>query len=97
MTTILRHGQDESAPLKFSIVMVTYARDHLVPKSIAQAAAAAAGTEGVEFILVDNNVDEVDRSRYRHVDVHLPTTATRPRHQGMAGPVVASRRGYSRR
>lgn len=62
MTTILRHGQDESTPLKFSIVMVTYARDHIAPKAIAQAAAAAAGTAGVEFILVDNNVDEVDRS-----------------------------------
>ena len=53
-----------NAPL-FSIVMVTYARDHLVPQTIAQAAKVAASRLAeVEFVLVDNNPDEVDRSSF---------------------------------
>ena len=52
------------APL-FSIVMVTYARDHLVPETIAQAAKVAASRlDEVEFVLVDNNADETDRSSF---------------------------------
>ena len=53
-----------NAPL-FSIVMVTYARDHLVPETIAQAAKVAASRlDEVEFVLVDNNADETDRSSF---------------------------------
>jgi GT2 family glycosyltransferase len=52
-------------PPLFSIVMVTFARDHLVPQTIAQAAKVAqARLDEVEFILVDNNVDDVDRSSF---------------------------------
>ncbi len=51
-------------PPLFSIVMVTCARDHLVPQTIAQAAIAANGRQDVEFVLVDNNPDEVDRSAF---------------------------------
>ena len=52
------------APL-FSIVMVTYARDHLVPETIAQAAKVAGSRlDEVEFVLVDNNADETDRSSF---------------------------------
>jgi GT2 family glycosyltransferase len=42
--------------------MVTYARDHLAPKAVAQVAEAAGQRRDVEFILVDNNPDAVDRS-----------------------------------
>jgi GT2 family glycosyltransferase len=57
--------EDSSKELLFSIVMVTYARDHLVPETIAQAAKVAAPRLGeVEFILVDNNADETDRSAF---------------------------------
>jgi GT2 family glycosyltransferase len=51
------------APM-FSIVMVTYSRDHLVPQTIAQAAAAVDGRSDVEFVLVDNNPDQTDRSGF---------------------------------
>jgi GT2 family glycosyltransferase len=44
--------------------MVTFSRDHLAPKTIAQAAEAAGGRTDVEFILVDNNPDAVDRSSF---------------------------------
>jgi GT2 family glycosyltransferase len=57
--------EDSSKEPLFSIVMVTYARDHLAPETIAQAAKVAASRlEEVEFILVDNNVDETDRSAF---------------------------------
>jgi GT2 family glycosyltransferase len=49
---------------RFSVVMVTYARDHLAPEAVAQVAVAADGRDDVEFILVDNNVDETDRSSW---------------------------------
>ena len=63
---VIRSSPDAGfdAPL-FSIVMVTFARDHLVPQTIAQAAkVAGARLDEVEFILVDNNVDDVDRSSF---------------------------------
>ncbi len=63
---IIRTSSEESSsdPL-FSIVMVTYARDHLVPETIAQAAKVAGSRLGeVEFILVDNNADETDRASF---------------------------------
>ena len=60
--TSTENGLD--APL-FSIVMVTYARDHLAPETIAQAAKVAGNRLAeVEFVLVDNNADEVDRSSF---------------------------------
>ncbi len=58
-------AEDSSTEPLFSIVMVTYARDHLVPETIAQAAKVAGPRlDEVEFILVDNNVDETDRSAF---------------------------------
>lgn len=62
----IRSSQEEGfqAPL-FSIVMVTFARDHLVPQTIAQAARVAGDRlDDVEFVLVDNNPDEIDRSGF---------------------------------
>ena len=57
--------EDSSSQPLFSIVMVTFARDHLVPETIAQAAKVAADRlHEVEFVLVDNNADEVDRSAF---------------------------------
>ncbi|MCX7304395.1 MAG: glycosyltransferase [Hyphomicrobiales bacterium] len=57
--------QDGFGEPVFSIVMVTFARDHLVPQTIAQAARVAGDRlPEVEFILVDNNVDDIDRSSF---------------------------------
>src|SRR5262245_60262991 len=50
------------APVTFSIVMVTYARDTIAASAIQQVAVAANGRQDVEFILVDNNPDAIDRS-----------------------------------
>src|SRR5262245_23662844 len=50
------------APLAFSIVMITYARDTIAAAAIQHAAAAAHGRQDIEFILVDNNPDAIDRS-----------------------------------
>ena len=44
--------------------MVTYARDHIAPDAVAQVAKAAGARRDVEFILVDNNPDDVDRSAW---------------------------------
>lgn len=52
---------DDARPL-VTIVMVTYARDEIARKAIERAAEATAGRDDVEFILVDNNPDDVDRS-----------------------------------
>ncbi|CCD95829.1 hypothetical protein BRAO375_4770030 [Bradyrhizobium sp. ORS 375] len=54
--------QHEAEPLEFSIVTVTYKRDNILQRSIRQLAQVAAGRTDVEYILVDNNPDEVDRS-----------------------------------
>ncbi len=60
----IRMSPDQGfTPPLFSIVMVTYARDHLVPQTIAQAAKVAPRPD-VEFVLVDNNADETDRSGF---------------------------------
>ncbi|MBD0270541.1 MAG: glycosyltransferase [Acetobacteraceae bacterium] len=50
--------------IAFSVVMVTYARDHIVRSAIEQVAAAAEGRGDIEFILVDNNEDRTDRSAF---------------------------------
>jgi len=52
---------DAPAPT-FSTTMVTYARDHIAPQAVAQVAKAAGGRRDIEFILVDNNADTIDRS-----------------------------------
>ncbi len=58
-----RAGAPERAEgLAASVVMVTFARDHLVPATIAQVAAVIGARTDVEFILVDNNPDGTDRS-----------------------------------
>ena len=41
--------------------MVTYARDAIAAAAIQQAAVAANGRQDIEFILVDNNSDTIDR------------------------------------
>jgi GT2 family glycosyltransferase len=56
-------GTQADRPL-FSVVMVTFARDHLAPQTIAQVGAIADGRDDVEFILVDNNPDQTDRSSF---------------------------------
>jgi GT2 family glycosyltransferase len=45
----------------FSIIMVTYARDEIAAAAIQHAAVAANGRQDVEFVLVDNNPDAIDR------------------------------------
>jgi len=50
------------APLVFSIVMVTYARDAIAATAIQQVAVAANGRPDIEFILVDNNPDTINRT-----------------------------------
>lgn len=52
---------DAPAPT-FSVTMVTYARDHIAPSAVAQVAKAAGERRDIEFVLVDNNPDTVDRS-----------------------------------
>lgn len=52
----------QSVDLLFSVVMVTYARDEMAAKSVANAAAIANGRSDIEFILVDNNPDDIDRT-----------------------------------
>ena len=56
-------AEDRPKPT-FSVCMVTYARDHLAPQAVAQVAKASGGRRDVEFILVDNNPDTVDRSTW---------------------------------
>ena len=48
--------------MRISIITVTFGRDHIVPTCIAQVRDLIAGRNDVEYILVDNNPDEVDRS-----------------------------------
>ncbi len=52
----------DAGDIRVSVVTVTFGRDHLVPKSIAQIASLIAGRADIEYILVDNNPDEIDRS-----------------------------------
>ena len=49
------------APLAFSIVMITYARDAIAAAAIEYVTVAANGRQDIEFILVDNNPDTIDR------------------------------------
>ena len=53
---------DRAADVAVSVVMVTFARDHLVPATLAQVGAVIGARSDVEFILVDNNPDDTDRS-----------------------------------
>lgn len=60
--TTRSHSPSDAPKPTFSVTMVTYSRDHLAPKAVAQVATAAGSRRDVEFILVDNNVDAIDRS-----------------------------------
>lgn len=63
MVLIQTSAQDQAdAPVAFSIVMITYARDAIAASAIQQVALAVNGRQDVEFILVDNNPDTIDRS-----------------------------------
>lgn len=63
MEPIRRSERASNAPAPtFSVAMVTYARDHIAPKAVTQVAAAAGERRDIEFVLVDNNPDDVDRS-----------------------------------
>jgi len=55
-----RRDQAEEPPT-FSIIMVTFARDEIASAAIQHAATAADGRKDVEFVLVDNNPDTIDR------------------------------------
>jgi GT2 family glycosyltransferase len=48
--------------VEISIVTVTYQRDNILRRSIDQIAAVIGGRSDVEYVLVDNNPDNVDRS-----------------------------------
>jgi GT2 family glycosyltransferase len=56
------HDQADT-PLAFSIVMVTYARDEMAAAVIRQVAVAANSRQDIEFILIDNNPDTIDRNK----------------------------------
>lgn len=45
-----------------TVVMVTFARDHIMPLTVARLAEVVASRGDVEVVLVDNNADDVDRS-----------------------------------
>ncbi len=45
-----------------TVVMVTFARDHIMPLAVARLAEVVADRQDVEVVLVDNNPDDVDRS-----------------------------------
>ena len=51
-----------SAPLRFSVVILTFARDLSIEATLASLQAAIGGREDVEVILVDNNPDTLDRA-----------------------------------
>ena len=57
-----RVAPDKKDQPLFSVVMVTFARDHLAPQTIAKVAEVAGNRTDIEFILVDNNPDEINRS-----------------------------------
>lgn len=64
-TLSARSGCDDRSTgnnLAVSIVTVTFARDHIVPRSIEQTRLLIGDRADVEFILVDNNPDNIDRS-----------------------------------
>lgn len=46
----------------FSVVTVTYGRDHIVPRVIARIRQVIGERTDVEYVLVDNNPDAIDRS-----------------------------------
>lgn len=54
----------DAVPPTFSACMVTFSRDHLAKDAVAQVAVAAGERRDIEFVLVDNNEDTVDRSAW---------------------------------
>ena len=57
-----RDGAADIEMVQISIVTVTYKRDRILEKSIDQIAAVIGDRRDVEYILVDNNPDDTDRS-----------------------------------
>jgi GT2 family glycosyltransferase len=51
-------------PLTFSIVMVTFARDRILKRAIDRIAVVIGDRRDVEFILVDNNPDTIERTTF---------------------------------
>ena len=60
--TALRCSAADRGPVTFSVAMVTFARDHIAERAVAQVLSVADGRSDIEFVLVDNNPDEIDRS-----------------------------------
>lgn len=56
------NSSTDTVSVRFSVVMVTYARDDIAARAIDQVSQARGGRTDVEFILVDNNPDDKDRS-----------------------------------
>ncbi|MDR3486876.1 MAG: glycosyltransferase [Bradyrhizobium sp.] len=57
-----RDGAADTEIVEISIVTVTYKRDSILQQSIDQIAAVIGDRRDVEYILVDNNPDDTDRS-----------------------------------
>ncbi len=55
-------GQSAAAPVRFSVVVLTFARDLSIEPTLASLEAAIGARRDVEVILVDNNPDAVDRA-----------------------------------
>lgn len=64
LSSLPRAGAEDTAPenLRFSVITVTYGRDHIVQNAIDQIGAVIGDRRDAEFILVDNNPDAIDRS-----------------------------------
>ena len=58
----IANNQRDAGAIRISVVTVTFGRDHIVVKSIARIASLIAGRSDIEYILVDNNPDGIDRS-----------------------------------
>lgn len=57
-----RSGPSGRGRIRFSVITVTFARDHLLPRTLNRFGELMRGRDDVEFLLVDNNPDDLDRS-----------------------------------
>ena len=57
-----KSGRPGPAPVRFSVVVLTFARDSSIEPTLASLHAAIGPRDDVEVILVDNNPDAVDRA-----------------------------------
>jgi GT2 family glycosyltransferase len=78
-----------AGPIRYSIVILTYARDAVLAEVIDRLAPALAGRTDCEVILVDNNPDAGDRARLLE-----PFTHARHRWSGANRGVVARNDGF---